>query len=169
MFVLAGCSSGHPQNAPKVVIYDGSYLGYVEQPVGTADCGQVTYRGTTSGALLFGSGAARTLRFEGMGCTIDLDERGTRAWSASGRACRFEGAVTIRDLGVTAISFDEYGLDLDAETMNATGRMTRQSGAGPVSYCFEIQATLTEESAPAGGAAGAPLAHESRSTRRAGE
>lgn len=149
--VAAGLSCAVDEAIPatgqaRAFTFEGTYTRNLELAEGAADCGPIEYEGgPTAGVVVIDEGGSSpTARVDAVGCRIGVVKDAEGRWSAANQACQFDGLVSMRDLGVTAMTVDEFLLESSTKTMNVSGRMTRRSSSGPVVACFRIAASVRD-------------------------
>ena len=134
--------------------FSGTYSSGADQPGETASCSPKIHYGGAESMLSLATSGSPTIRDYGTGCTLDVSQTAAGAWSGDGKRCRFEDPVGLGDIGVTALSYQTYTLDLNQATFSARGTMTRLASGAPVSFCFDIQASVDGSGASQAAAGG---------------
>jgi hypothetical protein len=122
--------------------FSGTYSSAADQPGDTASCSSKIHYGDAESMLSLSTSDSPTIRDYGTGCTLDVSQTAAGTWAGDGKQCRFADPVGLENIGVIALSYQTYTLDLNQGTLTARGNMTRLVSGAPVSFCFDIQATV---------------------------
>jgi hypothetical protein len=155
---VLGCqSSGEESPAPDNAQwhrYQGTYRYYAEQSSEVTECGERVHQGATSGyiGLVPTSGADRsTIVWEGLSCRlpVTIDQAGTL--HATTEPCQLQAGAEIGRFNVVGILLRDFSFDARGRHFSAAGRIERQIGSERRAYCFDLEATVGENAADAGG------------------
>lgn len=142
LLACVACSNSHAQTMDvEVFHYSGAFVTTVEQPDSEQDCGEeyITYQ---ANGYLSLNRAARQVRLEGFGCTLDVGEKAGTSLSGVPQDCQADGSVGFGGFGLDALRFDSIDVDPGAKATIWRARAWRPLASGRVSYCFDLNATL---------------------------
>jgi hypothetical protein len=139
--IARGLVSGAADHG-ELLHFSGAYSSGAEQPGDTASCSSKIHYGDAESIVSLSASDSPTISDYGTGCTLDVSETAPGTWSGDGTQCRFDEPVSLENIGVTMLSYQTYTLDLNQGTLTARGMMTRLVAGAPVSFCFDIQATV---------------------------
>jgi hypothetical protein len=151
MLVLA-CDASGSSAAARNIVFNGTYTRSKETATLDPGCAADGEQGYAQGVLVLESGANPTIRADGLGCRVGVTAQGNDAWVGTQGPCVYGGVTGAAALGITQIVVDDYTLDIPGSTFHMRAHLQRHTGAGPVWFCLDIQATVSTTLPPASSA-----------------